>query len=323
MLRFIIRRVLIAIPTILLVILATFVLVQAMPGGPFDAVGQKAMPEHIRIILERRYGLDKPLYEQFARYVLNIFKGDFGPMFRQPGQSVSDIIGQTFPISIQLGSMSLVLGFAFGIPIGIIAALNHNGIIDYVMTFLAVVTISIPVLVLAPLLIYVFAVQLDWFPVAFWGAHPPFFLGFIPRIDQEFVSHAVLPVFTLGTGSAAAIARLTRAGLLEVLSSDYIRTARAKGLRERIVIVVHALKNSLIPVVTILGPLLANLLTGAFVTETMFAINGIGRRFVLSIGEREYFLQTSLVLLYGLLLIGGNLLVDIMYAWVDPRIRYD
>lgn len=323
MLRFIIRRVLIAIPTILLVILATFVLVQAMPGGPFDAVGQKAMPEHIRIILERRYGLDKPLYEQFARYVLNIFKGDFGPMFRQPGQSVSDIIGQTFPISIQLGSMSLVLGFAFGIPIGIIAALNHNGIIDYVMTFLAVVTISIPVLVLAPLLIYVFAVQLDWFPVAFWGAHPPFFLGFIPRIDQEFVSHAVLPVFTLGTGSAAAIARLTRAGLLEVLSSDYIRTARAKGLRERIVIVVHALKNSLIPVVTILGPLLAGLLTGAFVTETMFAINGIGRRFVLSIGEREYFLQTSLVLLYGLLLIGGNLLVDIMYAWVDPRIRYD
>jgi len=323
MLRFIIRRVLIAIPTILLVILATFVLVQAMPGGPFDAVGQKAMPEHIRIILERRYGLDKPLYEQFARYVFNIFRGDFGPMFRQPGQSVSDIIGQTFPISIQLGTMSLILGFALGIPIGIIAALNHNGIIDYVMTFLAVVSISIPVLVLAPLLIYIFAVQLDWFPVAFWGAHPPFFLGFIPRIDQEFISHAVLPVFTLGTGSAAAIARLTRAGLLEVLSSDYIRTARAKGLRERIVIVVHALKNSLIPVVTILGPLLAGLLTGAFVTETMFAINGIGRRFVLSIGEREYFLQTSLVLLYGLLLVGGNLLVDIMYAWVDPRIRFD
>ena len=323
MLRFIVRRLLIAIPVVLLIILATFVLVQAMPGGPFDTVGQKAMPEHIKIILERRYGLDKPLYEQFARYLLNILKGDFGPMLRQPGQTVKDIIGQTFPISIQLGLMSLIVAFVLGIPTGIVAALNHNKGIDYFATLVSVTTISIPVVVLAPLLIYVFAVTLDWFPVAFWGSHPPFFLGFIPKINREFLMHAVLPVFSLGTGSAAAIARLTRAGLLEVLSSDYIRTARAKGLRERSVIVIHALKNSLIPVVTIMGPLLAGLLTGAFVTETMFAINGIGRRFVLSVGEREYFLQTSLVLLYGLLLIGGNLLVDIMYAWVDPRIRYD
>lgn len=323
MFRYIIRRILIAIPVIFLVILATFVLVHAMPGGPFDAVGTKAMPEHIKIILERRYGLDKPLYEQFTRYVLNIFKGDFGPMFRQPSQTVRDIIGQTFPISIQLGLMSIVVAFVLGIPLGIIAALNHNSIIDFGVTFLAIISISIPTVVLAPLLIYVFAVRLDWFPVAFWGAHQPFFLGFLPKLNQEFWWHAVLPVFSLGTGAAAGIARLTRAGLLEVLSSDYIRTARAKGLREQTVIVIHALKNSLIPVVTILGPMVANLLTGAFVTETMFAINGIGRRFVLSIGEREYFLQTSLVLLYGLLLISANLMVDIMYAWVDPRIRYD
>ncbi len=323
MLRYIIRRALIAIPVIFLVILATFVLVQAMPGGPFDAVGQKAMPEHIKIVLERRYGLDKPLYEQFALYVWNILQGDFGPMFRQPSQTVRDVVEQTFPISIQLGSMAIVVGFALGIPIGIIAALNHNTFIDYLATFTAVVSISIPTVVLAPLLIYVFAVQLDWFPVAFWGAHPPFFLGFIPKLNSEFFMHAFLPVFSLGTGAAAGIARLTRAGLLEVLSSDYIRTARAKGLRERVVIIVHALKNSLIPVVTILGPMVASLLTGAFVTETMFAINGIGRRFVNSIGQREYFLQTTLVLLYGLLLIGSNLLVDVMYAWVDPRIRYD
>lgn len=323
MLRYIIRRGLIAIPVIFLVILATFVLVQSMPGGPFDAVGTKAMPEHIKTILERRYGLDKPLYEQFGRYVWNILQGDFGPMFRQPSQTVRDIIGQTFPISIQLGIMAIIVGFALGIPIGIIAALNHNTFIDYLATFTAVVSISIPTVVLAPLLIYVFAVQLDWFPVAFWGAHPPFFLGFLPKFNSEFITHAFLPVFSLGTGAAAGIARLTRAGLLEVLSSDYIRTARAKGLRERVVIVIHALKNSLIPVVTILGPMVAGLLTGAFVTETMFAINGIGRRFVLSIGQREYFLQTSLVLLYGLLLISANLLVDIMYAWIDPRIRYD
>jgi len=323
MLRYIVRRLLTSIPVVFLIILATFVLVQAMPGGPFDAVGMRAMPDHIRIVLERRYGLDKPLYEQFGRYLFNILKGDFGPMFRQPSQTVRDIINQTFPISIQLGLLSIFIAFAMGIPIGIIAALNHNTIIDYTATFMAVITRSIPTLVLAPLLIYIFAVQLDWFPVAFWGAHPPFFLGFIPRFNREFFMHAALPAFSLGTGSAAAIARLTRAGLLEVLSSDYIRTARAKGLRERVVIIVHALKNSLIPVVTIIGPLLAFLLTGAFVTETMFAINGMGRRFVNSIGQREYFLQTSLVLIFGFMLILGNLLVDVMYAWFDPRIRYD
>ena len=217
----------------------------------------------------------------------------------------------------------MFVAFAVGIPIGIVAALNHNSILDYMVTFFAVLFRSIPAIVMAPLLIYIFAVTLDWFPVAFWGAHPPFFLGFIPRINSEYIMHAFLPVFAMGTGMAAGIARLTRAGLLEVLSSDYIRTARAKGLRERVVIVVHALKNSLIPVVTILGPMVVALITGSFVIELMFAINGMGRRFVNSIGQREYFLQTSLVLLYGFILIIANLMVDVMYAWVDPRIRYD
>ncbi|MFN2111643.1 MAG: ABC transporter permease [Anaerolineales bacterium] len=323
MVRYIIRRLLIAIPVVFLVILATFVLVQAMPGGPFDAVGTRAMPENMVRILERRYGLDRPLYEQFFRYLVNIFKGDFGPMFREPAQTVSEVIGQTFPVSIQLGLMSTIVAFAIGIPIGIIAALNHNTMVDYIATFLAVVSISIPALVLGPVLIYFFALKLQWFPIAFWGENPPFFLGFIPPLTKDFFAHAALPVFSLGTGAAAGIARLTRAGLLEVLSSDYIRTARAKGLRERVVIVVHALKNSLIPVATILGPLLANILTGAFITETIFAINGMGRRFVNSIGQREYFLQTGLVLIYGILLVLANLMVDIMYAWLDPRIRYD
>ncbi len=323
MIRYIIRRLLIAIPVVFLVILATFVLVQAMPGGPFDAVGTRAMPENMVRILERRYGLDRPLYEQFFRYLFNLLQGDFGPMFREPAQTVSDVIGQTFPVSVQLGLMSTLVAFALGIPIGIIAALNHNTMVDYIATFLAVVSISIPALVLGPVLIYFFALRLQWFPIAFWGENPPFFLGFIPNFSREFFAHAALPVFSLGTGAAAGIARLTRAGLLEVLSSDYIRTARAKGLRERVVIVVHALKNSLIPVATILGPLLANILTGAFITETIFAINGMGRRFVNSIGQREYFLQTGLVLIYGILLVSANLMVDIMYAWLDPRIRYD
>lgn len=323
MLRYIIRRLLIALPVVFLVILATFVLVQAMPGGPFDSVGQRAMPENMIRILERRYGLDKPLYEQFFRYFVNILKGDFGPMFREPSSTVSDILSRTFPVSFQLGLMATILAFTIGIPIGIIAALNHNTIIDYIATFLAVISISIPALVLGPVLIYFFALKLQWFPIAFWGENPPFFLGLIPPFSKDFFTHAALPVFSLGTGAAAAIARLTRAGLLEVLSSDYIRTARAKGLKERAVIVVHALKNSLIPVVTILGPLLAGILTGAFVTETIFAINGMGRRLVTSIGQREYFLQTGLVLIYGILLVAGNLLVDVMYAWLDPRIRYD
>lgn len=323
MTKYIIRRILLAIPVVFLMVLATFVLVHAMPGGPFDSIGQRAMPEHIRILMERRYGLDKPLYEQFFLYVGNLLRGDFGPLFRQPSQTVNDVIANTFPISIQLGMLSVFLGFLIGIPTGIVAALNHNTWIDYSATFLAVLGVSIPSLVLGPILIYTFGVNLQWFPIAFWGDSPPFFLGFLPNPNLEFWQHAAMPVFTIGTGMAAGIARLTRAGLLEVLSSDYIRTAHAKGLRERSVIVVHALKNSLIPVATILGPLLAGAVTGSFIVEQIFALNGMGRRFVGSIGQREYFLQTSLVLLYGVLLISGNLLVDIIYAWLDPRIRYD
>ena len=322
MTKYIIRRLLMAIPVVFLMILATFVLVQAMPGGPFDAIGQRAMPEHIRLLLERKYGLDQPLYEQFFRYLGNLLQGDFGPLFRQ-SQTVNDIIAQTFPVSIQLGLMSVAVGFIIGIPLGIIAALNHNTTIDYVTTFLAVISVSIPTLVLGPLLIYTFGVKLDWFPIAFWGADPPFTLGFLPPLTTKFFRHAAMPVFSMGTGMAAGITRLTRAGLLDVLSADYIRTARAKGLRERVVIVTHALKNSLIPVATIIGPLLAAAVTGSFITEQIFALNGMGRRFVDSIGQREYFLQTSLVLIYGLLLISGNLLVDVLYAWLDPRIRYD
>lgn len=320
---YIIRRLLIAIPVLFFMVLATFMLIQATPGGPFDAVGQRAMPEHIRNLLERRYGLDEPVYVQFGNYVLNLLQGDLGPMLRQRSQTVNDIVGQTFPVSFQLGALSLILAFGIGIPAGIIAALKHNSIIDYSATFLAVLGVSIPNLVLGPLLILIFGVYLDWFPIAFWGADPPFILGVFPRPTLEFWHHAAMPVFALGTGFSAIVARLTRAGLLDVLDQDYIRTARAKGLRERVIIVVHALKNSLIPVVTLLGPLLAGALTGSLVTETIFALNGMGRRFVSSVGEREYFLLTSLTLIYGILLVAGNLLVDIMYAWLDPRIRYD
>ncbi len=322
---YIIRRLLVSIPVIFFMVLATFLLVQAMPGGPFDSVGQRAMPEHIRLLLERRYGLDDPLYVQFGRYFFNLLQGDLGPMLRERSQTVNDVVAQTFPVSFQLGTLSMILGFAIGIPAGVIAALRHNSVVDYSATFLAVLGVSIPNLVLGPLLIVIFAVELKWFPVAFWGADPPFLLGLFPRepFSVRFWHHAIMPVFALGTGMAALIARLTRAGLLDVLDQDYIRTARAKGLRERAVVVVHALKNSLIPVVTLLGPLMAGAVTGSLVVEQIFALNGMGRRFVGSVGQREYFLLTSLTLIYGVLLILGNLLVDIMYAWLDPRIRYD
>lgn len=323
MITYIIRRILISIPVIFLIILVTFLLVQAMPGGPFDSVGERAMPEHMRRIMEDRYGLNEPLSVQFFNYLGNLLKGDLGPMMRLRSQTVNDIVSETFPVSFQLGAMSLMLGFGIGIPAGIIAALKHNTIIDYTATFMAVIAASIPNLVLGPILILIFGVWLDWFPIAFWGSEPPFVLGFLPKPTMEFWTHAVLPVFALGTAYSAGIARLTRAGLLEVLDSDYIRTARAKGLRERTIVAIHALKNSLIPVVTIVGPLLAGAVTGAFITETIFALNGMGRRFVESINQREYFLQTSLTLIFGLLLISGNLLVDVLYAWLDPRIRYD
>lgn len=323
MITYIVRRLLVAIPVIFLIILAAFVLIQAVPGGPFDTVGERAMPEHMRLILEKRYGLDKPLYEQFFAYLGNLAQGDLGPLFRIQSQTVNDIVKDTFPISFQLGSISIIVGFLIGIPAGVIAALRHNSILDYSATLAAVLAASIPNLVLGPLLILIFGVGLKIFPIAFWGAEPPFILGLFPKPEQwgDFAYHAVLPAFALGTAYAAGIARLTRAGLLDVLSADYIRTARAKGLHEQVVIVVHALKNSLIPVATLIGPLLAGAVTGSFIVEQIFAIPGMGPFFINSISQREYFLLTGLTLIYGILLILANLFVDILYAWLDPRIR--
>lgn len=323
MITYIIRRLLVSIPVLFLVVLVTFVLVQAMPGGPFDTVGERAMPEYMREIMENRYGLNQPLSVQFFNYIGNLLRGDLGPMMRLRSQTVNDIVSETFPVSIQLGVLSVILAMIIGVPAGIIAALKHNSAIDYTATFLAVLFASIPNLVLAPLLILIFGVYLGWFPIAFWGAEPPFILGIFPVPTLEFWTHAVLPTFALGTAISATIARLTRAGLLEVLDADYIRTARAKGLRERTVVIIHALKNSLIPVVTILGPLLAAVLTGTLVVEQIFALNGMGRKFIESVNQREYFLLTSLTLIYAVLLILGNIMVDIAYAWLDPRIRYD
>ncbi|MEJ2707396.1 MAG: ABC transporter permease [Anaerolineales bacterium] len=338
MTRYIIRRVLGFIPVLFTITLFTFALMRAIPGGPFDFAGDRSLPPQIVANIEAKYHLDWPLWKQFLSYLVGddvlgeegiskgVIRGDLGPSLRYRSQSVNDIVATTFPVSAQLGFLSVLLAVVIGIPAGTLAALNQNSWIDYTSTFGAVLFLSIPNLVLAPILIWIFALGLGWFPVAGWGSKPPYLLGFLPQLSQlnwNYISHAIMPVFALGTASAASIARLTRASLLQVIREDYIRTARAKGLRERAVIVIHALKNSLIPVVTILGPLFAALITGTFVVEQIFGINGMGKHFVLSVGNRDYQVITGLTLLFGVILVIANLLVDVTYAWLDPRIRYD
>ncbi len=338
MTRYIIRRILGFIPVLIAIALFTFVLMRAIPGGPFDFAGDKSLPPQVVANIEAKYHLDWPMWKQFLSYMIGddllgeeglsrgVLRGDLGPSLRYRSQSVNDIIATTFPTSAQLGFFSLLLALLIGLPAGIIAALNQNTWLDYTSTFGAVLFLSIPNLVLAPILIWIFALKLGWLPVAGWGAKPPYVLGFLPRLSQlnwNYVSHALMPVFALGTSSAAGIARLTRASLLQVIREDYIRTARAKGLRERVVIIVHALKNSLIPVVTVLGPAFAGLVTGTFVVEQIFGINGMGKHFVQSVGNRDYQVITGVTLVYGVILVIANLLVDITYAWLDPRIRYD
>ena len=332
MTKYIIRRLLWSIPVLFFLILVVFVLMRAIPGGPFDFAGDKSLPPSVVRNLEAKYHLNDPIWKQFVDYLSGIvLRLDLGPSFRYRARSVNEIISQTLPISAQLGIVAMILAVLIGIPAGIIAALRQNTIVDYTATFIAIVGVSIPAIVMGPLLIWIFALPHDiggWhyepiFGVARWGAKPPFFLGFLTLPDLEFWKYATLPAFTLGTAYSAYVARLTRASLLQVIREDYIRTARAKGLTERVVIVKHALKNSLIPVVSIMGPIFAAVVTGTFVTEQIFAIPGLGKHFVTSIGNRDYPVVLGTSLLYGVFIVLANLVVDMLYAWLDPRIQYD
>ncbi|NOX61079.1 MAG: ABC transporter permease [Chloroflexi bacterium] len=356
MLQFVIRRIIWTIPVLLLVTFFTFALVRAIPGGPFDFAGDKSLPPAVVKNLEAKYHLNDPMWMQFCSYLIGdaicrpegseegvsskgVLLGDLGPSFRYRGRTVNDIISTALPISMQLGFLAMLLGIGIGIPAGIIAALKHNTPLDYSATFIAILGVSISNVVLGPFLIWVFALKLGWFPVATWKAEPlfsniaqqyiaagepvPMWVNLIPKPTFDFFHHAVLPVVTLGTGLSAVLARLTRGSLLQVIREDYIRTARAKGLRERAVIVRHALKNSLIPVVTILGPMFAGVLTGTFVVEQIFAIPGLGRHFVTSVGNRDYPVVLGTTLLYAVAIVIANMLVDITYAWLDPRVRLE
>jgi ABC-type dipeptide/oligopeptide/nickel transport system permease component len=305
MLRYIVRRLLWVVPVLVFISMVTFTLAHTVPGGPFDY--EHARPPDVIANMERYYGLDKPLYEQYIQYLGNLVtKFDFGPSIRERGRSVNEIFATHLPVSAQLGLLAMVVALLIGVPLGILSALKQNTFWDYLGMGVAVFGVSVPNIVLGPLLIWVFALGLKWLPVAGWGTP----------------AKMVMPAVALGLGSSAIIGRLTRASMLQVVREDYIRTARSKGLTERMVMVRHALKNAFIPVATILGPMFAALVTGTFVVEQIFAIPGLGRYFVNSVTNRDYPVVMGTTLLYAVFLVFANLAVDVTYAFLDPRIRY-
>jgi len=357
---YIIRRLLWLVVVLLAVSAITFGLMHSVPGGPFDR--EKALPPEIIANLEARYNLDQPLYMQYLQYLFDVlvphfsllekdpdggyikptpslqddylirfnigaveFKWmNFGPSYASRSRTVNDIFKDNLPVSFQLGTLAITFALLLGVPMGILAALKQNTIFDYLGMSISIFGVSVPVIVLGPILVWLFGVALKWLPPTGWGAKPPYILGLFPsNIGPEFFKYALMPAVALGLGSSASFARLTRASLLQVIREDYIRTARAKGLMERLVITRHALKNSLIPVITILGPLFAALVTGTFVTEQVFGIPGMGKYFVTSISNRDYPVIMGTILLYAILLVIANVLVDLTYAFLDPRIRYD
>ena len=312
--RYIIRRILLMIPVLFIISVFTFALMKAVPGGPFDR--EKPLPPEIIENLNLHYGLDQPAWKQYTDYMgltrkpsgefAGILQGSFGPSFASRSRTVNDILADHLPVSATLGLVAMAIAVGIGVPLGILAALKQNSLWDYLSMTVAIFGVSVPSIVLGPLLIIIFALALHWVPVAGWG-----------RLDKM-----VMPAITLGLGSSAIIARLTRASMLQVIREDYIRTARAKGLTKRVIMVRHALKNAFIPVATILGPMFAALVTGTFVVEKIFAIPGMGKYYITSIGDRDIPVMMGTTLLYAFVLVISNLVVDMTYALLDPRIRY-
>jgi oligopeptide transport system permease protein len=305
MLRFAARRLLETIPVLFVIVTATFFMVRFVPGGPFTA--EKAVAPEIQRNLEAYYGLDRPLWRQYLAYLGNLACGDLGPSFKNVNRTVNEIIADKLPVSAELGLEALAVALALGLPLGVLAAVRRNTWLDYLCSTVGMAGISIPVFVAGPLLALVFGLQLRWFHVSGW----------------EEPSDRVLPAFTLGLVYAAYLMRLTRGGMLEVLHHDYIRTARAKGASEVRVVCKHALRGGLLPVVAFLGPAIAGILTGSFVIETIFQIPGLGREFVNSAFSRDYTLILGTVILYASLLIGLNLVVDIVQVWLNPKLKFE
>lgn len=302
MLKYTIKRILIAIVTLLILISAVFVMVRMLPGDPFS---DPKVPESVQVKMREYYGLDRPLHEQYVTYMKNLLQGDLGYSLRTQNRSVNDIIIAAFPYSINLGVRALIFAVAVGLLLGIVAALNQNLFLDHLSMTIAVIGISIPSFIVGSVLQYFLSVKLGILPVALWG-------GF---------KSTILPTFALGLGSVATIARLMRTSMLEVTNEDFIKTAKAKGLSKTEVTLNHQLRNSLLPVITVMGPLVATLLTGTFVIENIFAIPGLGRHYVISIQTLDYPLILGMTIVYSVFLIVMQLVVDLVYGLVDPRIK--
>jgi oligopeptide transport system permease protein len=297
------------VPTLFVIIAITFVMMRMAPGGPFDK--ERRVTAEVAANLNRAYHLDEPILMQFGRYLANLARGDFGPSFQYKDFTVTELILGGFPASLTLGGIAMALALALGMGIGMLAALKQNSWIDYGVMGTAVLGIAVPNFVVAPLLTLYFGLVLRWLPVGGWGEG-----GFSP-------SHAVLPIVALALPQIAAIARLTRGSMLEVLRSNYVRTARAKGLPERITLTRHAIKATLPPIVSYLGPAVANIITGSIIIEQIFGIPGIGRYFVQAALNRDYTLVMGVVIFYGALIILFNLVADLLYGLLDPKVRYD
>jgi ABC-type dipeptide/oligopeptide/nickel transport system permease component len=304
---YVLRRLLWVLPSLFAVFTLTFVLVHATPGSPWDE-SDKPLPAAVKANLARQYHLDDPLPKQYLDYLANVLRGDFGPSYRSVERSVSEIIGATLPVSAQLGVASMLFALVVGVPLGALAAVKHNTWIDYVSSLITVTGLATPPFVRVSLLIVFFSLVLGWLPTGGW--------------EGIFDRRAIIPILAIGLGPAAILARYTRSSLLEVHGQDFIRTARAKGLSETAVVVGHAMKNALIPVVTVAGVTLANVITGAFFVERIYSVPGIGRQFVDSVSGRDYPLLLGIVLVFALLISLVNLLVDLSYGFLDPRIRY-
>ena len=305
MLRYALLRLLGAIPTLLLVIVLAFLMVHAAPGGPFDA--ERTLPPDIEANIAAAYHLDEPLHQQFLRYISGVLQGDLGPSYRYRDHTVGELIGSAFPLSLKLGATAMLLAVTVGVLLGALAAIRRNTVLDRSIMVIAMTGISIPVFVIAPVFVLFLAVKLQWLPAGWSG--------------NEGVARFVLPVVALALPQIAYIARLTRASMIDVLASDFVRTARAQGLGTSAIVRYHALKPAMLPVLSYLGPAIAAILTGSVVVEEIFGIPGLGQFFVRGALNRDYTLVLGIVIFYASLVVLLNLVVDILYGAIDPRIR--
>jgi oligopeptide transport system permease protein len=306
MLRYALRRGLGMIPTLFVIITAAFFVMRMAPGGPFDE--EQTLPPGIKANLEAAYGLDQPVTVQFGRYVASLLRGDLGPSFKYKDYRVSELIARGLPVTLTIGTLALLLAVALGVPLGMLAALRHDGPVDHAVMSAALLGIAVPNFVLAPVLALAFGVWLGWLPVGGWEPGSP--------------PHMVLPVITLALPFVAYIARLARGSMLEVLQAPYLRAARAKGISRGALLRRHVLKPTLLPVVSFLGPATAALLTGSLVVEQVFGLPGVGRYFVQGAINRDYTLVMGMVIFYAALILVLNLVVDLVYGWLDPRIHH-